>query len=68
MKSMIFEYAILRHNVGKTDENEGHTEMIQAPKSILATSDRAVLMIAARSIPAELLDDIDNIEVIVRNF
>jgi hypothetical protein len=69
MKLRIFEYAILLHpETNKKGEEAGKTEMLSAPKTILAKDDKQVGMLAAREIAAEHLDHLERVEVIVRPF
>jgi hypothetical protein len=71
-KGRLYEYAVLYHPKPKQDR-EGN---LQAEKSVivtdvarqLATSNDEVSILAARSIPAEYLDKLEQVEIVVRPF
>ena len=68
----LFEYAVLYHpNATKDRREAGETPkstLLLEPKRVLATSAAQVAMLAAREIPAEYTDKLDDIEVVVRPF
>lgn len=71
-KGMLFEYAILYHPKPSKDANGNDTtpksEIVKPVTTILATSDKQVGILAARQIPDEYLDKLDQVEIIVRPF
>lgn len=70
MKLKLFEYAILLHPVENKDAKEvsEKTTVIKLPTVILAKDDKQAGMLIAREIPADYVDKLDQIEVIVRPF
>lgn len=64
-KLRIFQYAILIHPREKSGLK---SIMLDEPKTILALDDKQAAMLIARQIPEEHLDNLENIEVIVRPF
>lgn len=65
MKLKLFEYVVLLHPV---KEDEGKTVILKDKASILAKDEKQVGIMAAREIPKEHLDSLDQVEVIVRPF
>ena len=43
-------------------------KLVIEPTNVLAASPEAVGMIAARALPNDVVDDIDNVEILVRPF
>lgn len=70
MKMKLFEYAILLHPLEQKDSKEASekTSVIKYPTVILARDDKQAGMLIAREIPADYVDKLDQIEVIVRPF
>lgn len=68
----LFEYAIIHHPKMVKDsagnETQGPDKLVQAPKYVLAGSDKEVAMRAAREIPEDYLDKLEEVEVCVRPF
>lgn len=68
-RGKLFEYAIIYHPRKKEKEEEAKKSvLIQAPKTELASDDKEVAIIAARAIPDEYLDKLQDVEIIVRPF
>ena len=72
-KGKLFEYAVLYHpkvkkNAAGEVVEEKKSEVVVQPTSVLATTDQEVAMLAARSIPQELTDKLDCVEIVVRPF
>lgn len=71
-KGQLFEYAVLYHpKPSKAQLDAGTTpksEVLLEPKSCLATSKDQVAILAARAVPQEFVDKLDEIEIIVRPF
>jgi hypothetical protein len=66
--SKLFEYAVI-YNPAKEDEKKGvKSEIVIAPKTILAKNEKEVNFIAARSIPEKFADRIDQLDIAVRPF
>jgi hypothetical protein len=72
MKAKIFEYAILYHPKPKKDANGNEvtekSEIVKEVSRVLAESDKQVGILAAREIPEKYLNELDNVEIIVRPF
>ena len=71
-KGKLFEYAVLYHPKPTKEQNDrGETpksEVLIDPKSCLAISAEQVSVLAARAIPAEYVDKLDDVEIVVRPF
>lgn len=71
-KGKLYEYAVLYHpkqTKEQADRNETpKSVLVTSPQTVLAGSDEEVRIMAARSIPAEHLDHLDDIEIAVRPF
>jgi hypothetical protein len=70
-KGKLFEYAVLYHPKRKKDELEAGTY----PKSLLIVKPTTVMgqeaeipMIAARAIPTDYQDKLEDVEIVVRPF
>lgn len=68
MKMKLFEYAILLHPKEEKEKETGKTIVVSNPKTILAKDDKQAAMLIAREIPADYIDKLDQVEVIVRPF
>lgn len=70
--SKLFEYAILYHPKVVKDaagnETQGADKILKVPTHVLAGSEKEVAMRAAREIPEEYLNKLDEVEVCVRPF
>ena len=68
----LFEYTVIYNPKPRKDANGNDTtpksELVIEPKWRLADSDKQVAMIAAREIPEQYLDKLDEVEVIIRPF
>lgn len=68
----LFEYAVLYHPKVVKDamgnETQGPDRIISDPIFTLAKDDKEVAMRAARAIPDEYLDKLDQVEIVVRPF
>lgn len=68
-KKSLFTYAILYHERVTTKEGEEiKTSVLGEPKTALSTSGKQIGMIAAREIPEDKLEYLDDIEIVVRPF
>jgi hypothetical protein len=71
-RGKLFEYAVIHHPKPTKDQHErGETPksvLVTEPTRILAGSDAEVSIQAARSIPTEHLEHLDEVEIIVRPF
>ena len=69
MKSKIFEFAIIRNPEPENiNEKAPPSELLVEPKCILATDEKKALMLAAREIPEEYLEKLDELEIAIRPF
>lgn len=68
----LYEYAVIYHpkvvKDAQGNETQGEDKLLVDVTRVLATSDGAVAMKAARSIPDEYVDRLDRIEIVVRAF
>lgn len=65
-RSLLFEYAIIWHPTEK-EEKEGETAKILVDlKRVLAKDATIVHAIAARDIPSEYIDKINQIQILIR--
>ena len=70
-KSKLYEFAILYHPKPRKksgEEVQGKSVLLTEPTRVLAASDAEVSILAAREIPAEYLDKLEDVEILVRPF
>ena len=71
-KGKLFEYAVLHHPKPKKDvagnEETAPSVILTDVTRVLKTSPDEVSILAARSIPAEFLDKLEEVEIVVRPF
>lgn len=72
-KGKLFEYVILYHPKEKKDNNQNVIDqpsvlITKEPVRVLATSDKQVGMLAAKGIPDQYNDKLDDIEIVIRPF
>jgi hypothetical protein len=71
-KSKLFEYVILHHYTPtKAEEEQGKkptSKLLVEPTRLLARDEREAMLALAREIPAEYLDRLDEVEVVLRPF
>lgn len=71
-KGKLYEYAVVHHPKAKKDvagnEEAVKSKIVTDVTRILAASPDEVSILAARSIPEEYLDRIEQIEIVVRPF
>lgn len=65
-KKQLFEYCILRHKTINGTQVE--TEVVQLPKFILARTEIEVNKKAAKQIPDDLDDHLEEVEILCRPF
>lgn len=70
-KGKLFEYAVLYHPKEKKDAagnplDDKKSIIVKDITSILATSEKEVGMMAAKSIPPEYDNKLDDVEIIIR--
>lgn len=68
MSSKIYEYAVLYHPKGKKDDLPKPSELIVDVKRVVAADEKSVAIMAAREIPTEYVDRLDQIEIAIRPF
>lgn len=66
MQKKLFTYAALWHK--EDSEGDVETELLIEPKTILASNDKSAATLVARALPEKCLEDLDNVEIIVRPF
>ena len=68
----LFEYAILYHpktiKDAQGNETQGPDLLVKPPTFVMAASDKEAAMRAARKIPAEYIEKLEQVEVCVRPF
>ena len=68
----LFEYAVLYHPKVVRDalgnETQGPDTVVSSPIFTLAKDDKEVAIRAARAIPEQYLDKLDQVEIVVRPF
>lgn len=72
-KGKLFEYAVIYHPKEKKDAAGNPLEtkksiVVQDVTRVLAGSDKEVAMLAAKSIPDEYNDKLDDVEICIRPF
>ena len=72
-KGKLFEYAVVYHPREKKDAAGNPIEskksiIVQDITRVLAGSDKEVAMLAAKSIPDEYNDKLDDVEIVIRPF
>jgi hypothetical protein len=68
-KSKLFEYAIIWHPTEKQQKEDGlKSKMVIEPKTILAVDQSSAGMAAAMEIPPEYRSQLDQVEIVIRNF
>lgn len=68
MSAKLYEYAIIWHPTEQQAEDGQSSRIIQAPEVCLATNEKIVAIKAARSIPDEFVEQLDQVEVAIRPF
>lgn len=72
-KGKLFEYAVIYHPKEKKDVAGNPVEtkksvLVTPPTTVLAVSEQEVAMLAARAIPTEYGDKLDDVEITIRPF
>lgn len=68
-KAQLYEYAIIRHpKPANKNEHSPPSELIAGIEQVLAASEEEAAMKAARAIPDEHAEHLDEIEVQIRPF
>jgi hypothetical protein len=71
-KGKLFEYAVLHHPKAKKDlagnEETVKSSILTDVTRVLAATPEEVSILAARSIPTEFLDKLEQVEIVVRPF
>lgn len=69
-KAKLFEYAILVHTDTKDAKKTGsaRTKLLSEVNHIVATDEKQAAILAAREIPEQYLNNLDNVEVLIRPF
>jgi hypothetical protein len=71
-RGKLFEYAVLYHPRPSKDDKGNDvrpkSEIVTSPKTVLATSDKEVGILAARELPEQYIDKLDDVEIVVRPF
>jgi hypothetical protein len=72
-KGKLFEYAVLYHPKEKKDAAGNPLEskrsiVVKEPTTVIASSDAEVGILAAKSIPEEYVDKLEDVEIVIRPF
>jgi hypothetical protein len=72
-KGKLFEYAVIYHPKEKKDAAGNPLEskrsiIVTDVTRVLATSDKEVGMLAAKSIPEDYTDKLEDVEIVIRPF
>lgn len=72
-KGKLFEYAVLYHPKEKKDAagnplETKKSQIVTEVTRVLAASDKEVAMLAAKSLPDEYNDKLDDVEIVIRPF
>lgn len=68
VRMQLFEYAIIKHPTEKESDKGKKAEIVVDVRTVLASDQQKATLLAAREIPANMVDDLDNIVVVVRPF
>jgi len=64
----LYEYAVIYHPKKKKDEEAAKSEVLVPVTTILAADEKEVAIRAARAIPAEYAEKLDQVEIAFRPF
>lgn len=69
----LFEFAAIHHPKAKSDEDKKagrhpKSVLLLEPKRVLARDEKEVAIKAARELPDNVLDDLENVEIVIRPF
>lgn len=72
-KGKLFEYAVLYHPKEKKDAAGNPLEskksiVVKEPTTVVAVSEQEVGILAAKSIPSEYEDKLEDVEIVIRPF
>jgi len=67
-KQRLFQYAIIWHPTKDEAKTGTKSLLVQDIKTILATDDRSLLILASREIPSTYLNQLEQIEIVIRSF
>lgn len=68
MPSKLFQYAAIWEPTTEQAKNGEKAKLIVDPKTVLCSDDKSAMVLAARSIPEEFLNQLDQVQVVVRPF
>lgn len=67
-KPKLFEYAIIWHPNHQQAKDGQKSKIVVQPTVVLAVDDRAASILAARAIPSEYQDSLDQVEIALHPF
>ena len=67
-KARVFEYVVVYHPDEAAKKKGDKARVVVEKQTVLAMRDQEVAIIAARTIPEDLLDKLEDVEIIVRPF
>ena len=68
MKQQLFQYAVLWHPTKEQAEDGKKSTILKDLTTILAANKDTAFILASREIPTDKLDELDQVEVILRPF
>jgi hypothetical protein len=68
MKQQLFQYAVIWHPTKEQHEAGKKSKLLVEPKTILSQSKDSAFVLASREIPEQYLDELDQVEVVLRPF
>ena len=67
-KPKLFEYAVVHHPTDDEGKPNGKSKIVVDLQRVLAASEQEAVITAARKIPEEYLNALEDVEIIVRPF
>lgn len=64
----LYQYAVLWHPTEKQEEDGKSSVIAVDVTTILARDEKSAVLQAARAVPEEFVEDVDQLEVVVRPF
>lgn len=68
MSSKLFEFCIIKHPSDKEMEDGAAASILVMPTVVLASDESKAMVKAARAIPEEEINNLDNLEICLRPF
>ena len=68
MASKLYQYAAIWEPSTEQAKSGEKAKLIVEPKTVLCSDEKSAMVLAARSIPEEYLNQLDQVQVVVRPF